>query len=135
MVSTGWPCGQVALASGPDAPAAARAAVTRWLSGAVTEETLEDIRLVVSELVTNSCVHADVVDLHLTVRLTAWMDARHVRVEVRDDGLDGAVLQRTPDGAGGFGLNLVAAVADRWGVEHAEGTVVWCELPATVAVG
>ena len=129
-MSTEWRCGQLTLQSGPGAPASARAAVVRWLGRSVPPDTLDDVRLVVSELVTNSCVHVqDPVDR--TVRLTAGVFAGQIRVEVRDAGRDGAVLRRTPEGVGGFGLNLVAAIADRWGVDHADGTLVWCVLPAT----
>ena len=40
-------------------PAAARAVMTRWLRGSVSDEILDDARLLVTELVTNSLVHAE----------------------------------------------------------------------------
>ena len=98
----------------------------------VPADTLDDVRLVVSELVTNSCLHVRA-PVDRTVRLTAGFVAGQIRLEVRDEGRHGAVLRRTPEGVGGFGLNLVAAIAERWGVDHADGTLVWCELPAARA--
>lgn len=50
----------VTVAVGPEAPAAARAALTRALTGHVTQKILADAQLVVSELVTNSVLHAGV---------------------------------------------------------------------------
>jgi hypothetical protein len=51
---------------------------------------------------------------------------------VWDAGTAGSVEQRTaPVGrqVGGFGLQLVAALSDSWGVERDEhGTTVWLEL-------
>src|SRR6476646_778480 len=50
---------EVTLAPGPDAPVAARAAVSAWMAGHVSEAVLGDSLLLVSELVANSVRHAD----------------------------------------------------------------------------
>jgi hypothetical protein len=53
-----------------------------------------------------------------------------IEVEVEDGGTSGAVVRREPnrDRGGGFGLNIIDALALCWGVERADGTVVWVEL-------
>jgi serine/threonine-protein kinase RsbW len=87
-------------------------------------ERLEDLRLVLSELVTNAIVHGQgaVVD----VRLTA--EGGIVRGEVVDGG-EG--FEAPPPGGlgdeGGRGLGIVATLTRRWGVEHGS-THVWFEL-------
>jgi hypothetical protein len=59
------------------------------------------------------------------------MTPGHVRVEVADSGGGFVPEDETPEGshAGGWGLYLVAQIADDWGVSLAEqGTCVWFEL-------
>jgi hypothetical protein len=66
------------------------------------------------------CVYVDIWDL-----------GSRVRVEVRDDGA-GFEWSRPPDDPNrvtGYGLVLVEAVADRWGIDTASGrNCVWFEL-------
>ena len=121
---------ELVLAAGPKAPALARRAIAGWFGRRVDAATLGDLQLVVSELITNSCVHADV-PVGRWVQLSAAIVDGVVRIEIRDSGLDGAVARRPPDGNGGYGLNLVEALATRWGIDHEDGTSVWCELTAT----
>ena len=116
------------------AAAEARALVGAWLrEEQARAAAAEDILMVVSELVTNSIRHARRSD-DAAVWLSAERDADVVRVTVRDDGTTGTVgLRRsetTGDHIGGFGLRLVEAVANTWGVERDEqGTHVWARLP------
>jgi hypothetical protein len=60
-----------------------------------------------------------------------------LRLEVEDPGRDGPVTRREPDGdrGGGFGLNIVDTIAERWGVSRACGTLVWVELQSFPAAG
>jgi anti-sigma regulatory factor (Ser/Thr protein kinase) len=113
----------------PEAPGVARALVTRWLDGHVSAAVVGDACLVVSELVTNSLLHAEAT-AGAPVRLRAVLMPGVLRLEVADDGRGGDVAQRPPDrdGGGGFGLHIVASVGARWGVENGHGTLVWCEL-------
>jgi len=99
------------------------------LSLHTTNGLLADARLIVSELVTNSMRHADPQDA-ATVRVSAELADDVLRIEVEDGGTSGAVTRRAPnrDAGGGFGLNIVDAVAVRWGVERGTGTLVWVEL-------
>lgn len=73
-------------------------------------QTVDDVLLTVSELVTNAHVHA-----HSTARLVLAWDGRCLHVTVRDD--DAALpTPRAPsrDGLGGRGMLLVDALADEW---------------------
>src|SRR5918999_295835 len=82
-------CGrELVLAAGPHAPGLARRAVADRFRRRLEASTLDDVQLVVSELVTNSCVHADV-PTGRSIRLLATVDDDAVRLEVRDGGLDG----------------------------------------------
>jgi anti-sigma regulatory factor (Ser/Thr protein kinase) len=125
---------EVVVASGLDAPAAARAAVTAWLSPQVADQVLDDAQLLVSELVTNSVRHAQLA-AGATVRVSVEICDGFVRLEVEDPG-DVAIGAVAPDRehGGGFGLFLVEALAQRWGSNHDGTTCVWAELaiaPAT----
>jgi two-component sensor histidine kinase len=121
---------QTRIARGPYGPAAARAIVTRWLDGQVSGTVQEHACMVISELVTNSLMHADAAP-GSPVRIRAVLTPGVLRLEVGDDGRGGEIARRGPDfeHGGGFGLHLVSNLAARWGVEHADGTEVWCELP------
>jgi anti-sigma regulatory factor (Ser/Thr protein kinase) len=115
----------VELPSSAEAPASARRAVG-GLSGRVSEGRLRDVLLLVSELVTNAVRHATGEQL----RLVVTMDERALRVEVHDRGEGFALRAPAPDPArpSGWGLFLVAELADRWGVDHAPRTRVWFEM-------
>jgi anti-sigma regulatory factor (Ser/Thr protein kinase) len=120
---------EVSLASEDDAPAAARAAVTAWMAGHVSETVLTDALLLVSELVANSVRHAEApADALVSVR--AQIRADVLCLEVEDGGTSGAIARRAPDLSygGGFGLNVVEVLSRRWGVERDAGTRVWAEL-------
>lgn len=112
----------------------ARAAVARWLPDDVAADTLADAKLVVSELVANSVRHGALApDGFVRVRLA--VGAGLVRLEVEDFGASGVVAPRAPDldGGGGFGLQIVAALARRWGIVQEASTRVWVELASTPA--
>jgi anti-sigma regulatory factor (Ser/Thr protein kinase) len=118
------------VASGSSSPGVARAWLRTWLDGRVSEQTASDAMLVVSELVTNSVVHSGVAAGD-PVQLRANLDADVLRLEVGDLGV-GTDIVRTPppdlEMRGGFGLAIVESLAARWGVVHASGTRVWCEM-------
>jgi anti-sigma regulatory factor (Ser/Thr protein kinase) len=107
------------------APAAAREAVSTL---GLEPGLGEDARLLVSELVTNSVRYGD--GPHISVRLEVD-PAGGLRCEVVDEG--SGFLPTRPAAerdAGGWGLQLVDRIADRWGI--ADGTThVWFELSAT----
>jgi anti-sigma regulatory factor (Ser/Thr protein kinase) len=118
---------QVRLPLDVRAPGAARIVVGR-LRGRVPALVLEDALLVVSELVTNGVCHSGECDGAIVVRVE--LSATMVRLEVEDPGRGGVVAPRAPDVGGGFGLNLVQGLCERWGLERAAagGTRVWAQL-------
>ena len=116
------------MRAGLAAPAQARRAV---VSLPLVESTREKLALLVSELVTNAIRHAglgagDPIDLDV------MSGDGHVRVAVRDGGPGFNPAGQNGDAGanGGFGLAIVAALADEWGVErHPDGCTVWCAVP------
>jgi anti-sigma regulatory factor (Ser/Thr protein kinase) len=99
------------------------------------EDLAGDVRLLVSELVTNSLRHAalgpdDEISLTIDIRAAA------VRVEVVDRGPHFSFEGRAddPETVEGWGLYLVATLADRWGINRSDdgaGNCVWFELDRT----
>jgi anti-sigma regulatory factor (Ser/Thr protein kinase) len=88
----------------------------------------DDIRLLVSEVVTNAVIHARP-QVPGDVELDVWASEEKVRVVVTDRG-PGFVPASPPRGGerSGWGLMMVDRLADRWGVDLEEGTEVWFEL-------
>jgi anti-sigma regulatory factor (Ser/Thr protein kinase) len=116
------------LASGPDAVSAARRGLDE-LEREIGAERLNDMRLLVSELVTNSVRHA-VAATESTVMLELSVRDDLVRCCVSDPGPGFEPAERTPedDPASGWGLFLVEQLSDRWGVDLNAGTSVWFEI-------
>ena len=108
------------------APAAARRFIDVGLYGFSDQEDRQTASLLTSELVTNALVHTDATYIDVAMHVD-----RCIRVEVSDPS-SGAVrpLQNRPDEPGGLGLQLVEALAHRWGTEtlRGNGKVVWFEL-------
>jgi anti-sigma regulatory factor (Ser/Thr protein kinase) len=110
-----------------ETPALARHELEGWLPDSFPEQARSTLRLLVSELVTNSVRH--VADSSRPVVLGLRLGARAIRVEVHDGGAGFKPGKPEPRGAdGGFGLYLVERMASRWGVDTREGTRVWFEL-------
>lgn len=119
----------IELPPAPDSVWRARAGLDA-LRGMVKDDLLDDLRLLVSEVVTNSVRHAglrptDSVAVHVSA------EPKRVRAEILDPGR-GFQRPSTRPAAGaasGWGLFLVERVADRWGVDRADGrTRVWFEI-------
>jgi anti-sigma regulatory factor (Ser/Thr protein kinase) len=121
--------GEATVACGPEAALAARTVVSRWLDACGHAELNDDACLLISELVTNSVLHAGQ-SRGAPLRIATFAVNGLVRVEVEDSGR-GTVRRRAPDPrSGGFGLELVELIAARWGVSQEHGTRVWFELAA-----
>jgi anti-sigma regulatory factor (Ser/Thr protein kinase) len=99
------------------------------LGDSADPQALDDARLLVSELVTNSVRHGEL-EPGDTVLLTAEVDTRAIRVEVCNAGHGFTHRERAPgpDQALGFGLYLVERMASRWGIEDRDATRVWFEI-------
>jgi anti-sigma regulatory factor (Ser/Thr protein kinase) len=112
----------------PDSVGRARHALGD-LAGSLSERRLDDVRLLVSELVTNAIRHADT-GPDATISLLVDVTDGRLRVEVQDGGRGFEPSAPDPDPArsGGWGLYLVEQLADRWGVDGAGGTRVWFEM-------
>jgi anti-sigma regulatory factor (Ser/Thr protein kinase) len=113
------------------APGAARHAL-ECLEGSLDEALAADVRLLVSELVTNSLRHTGTTEIQLEV----WWSDQLVRVAVSDQGAGFDLRGRPQPGeASGWGLFMVDRLADRWGVAKNGRTCVWFELTRPEAGG
>ncbi len=126
------PATSILIAGGRGAPARARQHLLAQLDAGVSASRASDAVLIVSELVTNSVIHAQVgTDRAILLELTALGD--HLRIAVIDPGsqLEPRIRPTDPDVPGGFGLRLVHHMSSAWGVvrEAAGTTRVWCDLP------
>jgi anti-sigma regulatory factor (Ser/Thr protein kinase) len=114
------------LAGSTDAGAQARRALSR-LRGDLDPPLMETLRLLVTELVTNSVKHADAE----TVLLKVLVGRNSVWTEVTDPGpgFDPTETGSPRPDRSGWGLFLVERLADRWGVnQDGDATKVWFEL-------
>lgn len=114
------------LGSGPGAAAEARRAIAK-LRLDLDPPLMETLRLLVTELVTNSVRHTAADSLTLRVAI----GKSSVLTEVADTGpgFPPACLERSGDEGTGWGLFLVQRLADKWGVNHdGPSKRVWFEL-------
>ena len=118
---------------GPAAASAARHALLA-LESRVDSHCLEDIRLLVSELVTNAVRHAGG-PRGGEVALDVTVESSSVRVEVADPGAGFDPQPRDDEMTrpGGWGLYLVDRIADRWGVARNHLNRVWFEIDRAAA--
>ena len=113
------------------APSIARDALRRWLaSSPFPPGAVADLLLVLSELVTNAVVHA-MTEAHVRVTVNEnWL-----RLEVHDRSSGPPRLRNGGDTPGGYGLQLVATIADDWGWSTTPtGKVVWAEHRNAIAI-
>ena len=116
------------LRPGPEAAGEGRHALDR-LDGSLEEDQLSALRLLVTELLTNSVRHG--ADDRGWITLDVEIYANAVRVIVSDSGPGFEPDPEPtphPDRPGGWGLYLVDRLASRWGVERENHTAVWFEL-------
>ena len=107
------------------APASARRAVEAF--GAMLHpEVVPDVKLLVSELISNSVKYGRDGQVQLILRSE---DPRHVHAEVVDQGVGfvPTARDRPRTEPGGWGLHLVEALTERWGVREGS-THVWFEI-------
>jgi serine/threonine-protein kinase RsbW len=116
---------QLNLTGGRDAARRARSALAS-LNGELAG-LRDTVRLLVTELVTNSFLHAGA-DHGDPIEVRVLATPRVVRVEVADQGPGFEPAPPSPGPEGGFGLLLVDELADRWGVASRNPCRVWFEL-------
>jgi len=121
---------EVVVALDARAPGAARSFVVECLERRVVASALDSAQLVVSELVTNSLQHGGAPMDEVVVSVELMPD--WFRVGVQDSGSAAVIAAQPPnlETGGGFGLNLVQMLSERWGVERLAGggTQVWAQL-------
>jgi anti-sigma regulatory factor (Ser/Thr protein kinase) len=111
------------------APVAVRDALAEVHDGGWS---LDDGRLVASELVGNAVRHSGCDDEH---RLHVEVGRREgrLRISVHDPGLSGQTARPVDadgSGPGGWGLRIIGELAEAWGAERPDGYRVWAELNA-----
>jgi anti-sigma regulatory factor (Ser/Thr protein kinase) len=119
----------VRFGRGPAAAQAARSALMA-LEPRLDRPVLEDVRLLVSELVTNAIRHADT-PIDGDVELAVSIVHGRIHVEVADTGPGFEPQPRDDEMTrpGGWGLYLVDRIADRWGVAARDRmNRVWFEI-------
>jgi len=111
------------------APARARAAVRARFAELEVDTTLSfTLALLVSELVSNAVLHS-LGPPDAPIVLSASATRETISVSVTDAGKGFSPVARPADRAvGGFGLELLARTASRWGVDSYAPTRVWFEL-------
>jgi anti-sigma regulatory factor (Ser/Thr protein kinase) len=112
----------------PTAPGAARRAIER-LTDRIAPDVVPDVKLLVSELITNSVKYGGNGEVTLLVDTSS---PSKLRVEVIDQGAGFVPVARTRPATevGGWGLHLVQTLSDRWGV-YEGSTHVWFEIDRT----
>src|SRR5215216_6419033 len=90
------------------------------LAACVEPADLEDVRLMISELVTNSIRHAELGADDL-IRVKIKVSNHHLYAEVQDtgSGFETPVTAPTLNTSSGWGLYIVERLADIWGVDQA----------------
>jgi anti-sigma regulatory factor (Ser/Thr protein kinase) len=122
----------IEVAGGVGAPARAR----RWVLSRLPSHPIgpaeADVALIVSELVTNSVMHARA-DSSQSLMVTVALLEDRLRIAVTDDGSETVphIREVDDDAPGGLGLRIIDRLCLSWGVVRngAGTTEVWCELP------
>jgi anti-sigma regulatory factor (Ser/Thr protein kinase) len=119
------------LKNAPRSSAAARRIVER-LEPELDAETLANLRLLVSELVTNAIEH---VPGDQDIAITVSLRGDRVRVEVNDGGPGFTYRKRESDDpkGSGWGLHFVDLLSESWGAMTQDGASVWFEMPVRAA--
>jgi anti-sigma regulatory factor (Ser/Thr protein kinase) len=114
------------LPKAPGSAAQARLLLDR-IRGHVSEQVLEDARLLVSELIANAVEHVrEEGELELRVELSE----RVLRVEVLDPGPGFEPRPRPAGSDRGWGLHFTDRLAARWAADREGRARVWFELSA-----
>jgi anti-sigma regulatory factor (Ser/Thr protein kinase) len=110
----------------PQAVGAARRALRDW-ERHFEPDLFYDLSLCVSELVTNTVRRGEPAAAD-RIELAVWRSAGLIRAEIREPRPDALVSKPVTMVPRDWGMFIVDRVADRWGVDRSEGTLVWCEI-------
>ncbi len=99
----------------------------------LTAEFRDDLRLLLSEVMTNAVRHGSPDDpaVRPEVRVRVGVDGSRIRVEVHDSGpgFEHRPRGRRSELDSGWGVHFVDELAERWGTGHVgDHWVVWFEL-------
>lgn len=106
------------------------------LGHALDDDLLYELRLLATELVTNSLRHGGL-EPDDSIGIDVEVTATRTRVEVSDNGRGfvaarGEIAERQDDDSqpygSGWGLRLVERLSDRWGVDRGDSTKLWFEI-------
>jgi anti-sigma regulatory factor (Ser/Thr protein kinase) len=111
----------------PDAVAEARERVMALAEPFVDDRRMGDLRLVISEVITNAVRHGGLGDM--LVAVTPKRDYLCVQVTDTGDGFAPRPRAYAPAEDGGFGLFLIERLTRRWGLTREDSnTRVWFEF-------
>ena len=111
----------------PESVPRARETVVEIAEPFIDEERIPDLRLVISEVITNAVRHGGEGDM--LVAVTPKRDFLCVQVTDTGDGFAPRPRAYEPDEDGGFGLFLVERLTRRWGLTRENSnTRVWFEF-------
>jgi anti-sigma regulatory factor (Ser/Thr protein kinase) len=118
----------VLLPAAPEAVLEARQSLGEFRAS-LDPRVFEDLRLLVSEVVTNSLRHAGLSGQD-RIRLRVVLEEQWIRAEVHDrgPGFTPSDPATSLDRQSGWGLFLVRRIADRWGTDRTGDSCVWFEL-------
>jgi anti-sigma regulatory factor (Ser/Thr protein kinase) len=114
----------------PQAPGRARNLIESAVGERFGIDLLNELKLLVSEVVTNSVRHGGA-DSDGAIRLGLTINGAGLRVDVVDQGPGfraGRKRRRIREEVGGWGLYLVEQLSDCWGIEETDATRVWFQL-------
>jgi anti-sigma regulatory factor (Ser/Thr protein kinase) len=116
------------LPAGPFAVGEARRHVRAQLAKDLPTQTIADVELLTSELVSNAVRHAAPNGSGIGLNILVGPQSIHVSVVDGGEGFDRTTLVRSPrPDRGGWGLFLVEELSDRWGIQ-ADPHSVWFEI-------
>jgi anti-sigma regulatory factor (Ser/Thr protein kinase) len=119
---------ELRLPADVSAPALARHTVQNLL-GSLPAPLRSQLSLVASELVTNVLRHCSATDPAATMSLALAPNRVTLTVTDAGPGFDPGNVPVSDDSAGGWGLQVLDAIADRWWVERdGANTRVICEI-------
>ena len=129
--NTSKPCRRIELAADVYSATYARQFVRETLTEWNRMDIEGDVSLAVTELVTNSVVHA-----HSPAVVTLINNDGVVHVRVRDnEPTHPHLVHASESDTGGRGLLIVEAVSSSWGIDvEAPGKVVWLDIRETKPV-